>query len=219
VNAWCSSPAMISLLSNAAAVAPTLSTNLPVPLFALHGTRSMTITNAFGPVNAPNGSTVDFTETDAGDGTVPLASGAAEGITATGGVQRFAIPFGGHAFLFDDQRAREIVQGILSNAPSPAAHFSFAWDGPMYTPGTTHPLVVAFTDLSGVPIPGATVTLTLPGLGVNNLAIPQDPVFHDYKINVTMPGPGTTSVPYVVNATAPGVGAFSGNGHLVAVPN
>jgi pimeloyl-ACP methyl ester carboxylesterase len=216
VNDWCATPAMKAMLADAAGVAPALSRNVPVPLFAIHGTHGQTLVSAEGPTNGATGVTFDTREE--GDGTVPLASGAAQGITATGGVKRFAVPFGGHAFIFDDRNTQEVIRHILRDDPPPAAYFVASWEEQLYLPHSTNRVVVVLDDFDGVAIPNASVTLTLPGMGVTNQPIPQQPN-GDYLLTVQMPGPGT-HVPYVITASAPSLTQpFKATGLLVASSN
>jgi len=217
VNDWCATAAMKAMLATARTVTPALSRNVPVPLFALHGTRTETVASATGPTNGTTG--VEFDNNDAGDGTVPLASGAARHITATGGVMRFAVPFGGHAFLFDDRNAQEVIRHILRGDPQPAAYFVAAWRDTMYLPNAENRVVVVLDDFNGDPIPNATVTLTLPTAGITNQPVPLDATNGDHVLDVAMPGAGT-NLPYVITASAPSLPEeFRASGLLVAAAN
>lgn len=216
VDAWCETPAMKQMLADAANVSPALSRNVPVPLFAIHGTRSETLVSAEGPTTGATG--VAFGTDDKGDGTVPLASGAAEGLTAPGGVKRFAVPFGGHAVIFNDRNTQEVVRHILREDPAPEAYFVAAWQDTMYLPHADNRVVVEFADLSGAPVQNATVTLTLLDAGVTNQPLPQQ-ASGDYLLTVRMPGAGTRTR-YVIRATAPGISVpFEAKGILVAAAN
>lgn len=216
-NAWCATQDMKNMLADAAGITPVLPRDVPVPLFAIHGTRTLTTTRAEA-TSGGGTAVVNFKRTEDGDGTVPLASGAAIGITATGGVQRFAVPFGGHAFVFDDPNTQKVIGHILSGDPAPPAYFVAAWEEAMYLPNSTNRVAVNLDDLAGLAIPNAKVTLTLPGHGVTKQPIPQQ-ANGDYLLNVTMPGAGTT-VPYIVEASAPSLPkAFRATGLLAAVAN
>jgi pimeloyl-ACP methyl ester carboxylesterase len=217
VDDWCATPAMKAMLATARAVTPALSRNVPVPLFAIHGTRTETTVSAIGPTNGATG--VQFDTADSGDGTVPLASGAARGITATGGVMRFAVPFGGHAFVFDDRNTQEVIRHILRGDALPSAYFVAAWQHTMYLPDTDNRVIVVLDDFSGDPIPNATITLTLPTVGVNEQPVPLDAANGDYVLTIRMPGAGT-QLPYVINASAPSLPQpFKASGMLVASAN
>ncbi|HEX3107624.1 MAG TPA: hypothetical protein VHU41_00930 [Thermoanaerobaculia bacterium] len=199
VTDWCATPDMVTRANDAAKIVP-LQTDLPVPLFAIHGTRTSTTVKATGPVNGNNG--VTFTVDDAGDGTVPLDSGAARGITSQGGVQRFAVPFAGHAFIFDNPNTQEVIRHILNGDPQPPAYFTAEWENEIYLPGSANRVVAVLDDFSGDPIAGAAVTLTLPGLGVTDQPLVFDDARGDFILTVNMPGAGT-NVPYVIRASAP----------------
>jgi pimeloyl-ACP methyl ester carboxylesterase len=207
VTEWCATTDMVTMVQNAAKVVP-LNTNIPVPLFAIHGTRTPTIAAATGPtIPVPTGppdgmNRVAFDVNDAGDGTVPLQSGAARGITATGGVQRFAVPFAGHAFVFDNRNTQEVIRHILRGDPQPQAYFTAEWENEIYLPNSTNRVVAVLDDFGGDPIPDATVTVTLPGFGITDQPLTFDPALGDYFLDVNMPGPGTASS-YMVRATAP----------------
>jgi len=217
VDGWCATAAMKTMLAAARTVTPALSRNVPVPLFAIHGIRTKTIVSAVGPTNGATG--VQFDTADSGDGTVPLASGAARGITAAGGVTRFAVPFGGHAFVFNDGNTQELIRHILKDDPRPPAYFAAAWHDKMYLPNADNKVVVVLDDFSGDPIPDATVTLTLPTAGIHDQPIPHDVANGDYVLNVKMPGAGT-QLPYVINASAPSLPKpFKASGQLVAASN
>jgi hypothetical protein len=217
VDDWCATADMKAMLAAAKLIAPAISRNVPVPLFAIHGIRTQTAVSAVGPTNGTTG--VQFGMADSGDGTVPLASGAARGITADGGVMRFAVPFGGHAFLFNDRNTQEVIRHILRGDAQPPAYFAAAWQDRIYLPNAENKVVVVLDDLAGDPIPDATVTLTLPSSGISERPLPHDTALGDYILNVTMPGPGT-SVPYVIKASAPSLTKpFQSSGILVAASN
>jgi pimeloyl-ACP methyl ester carboxylesterase len=217
IDAWCPSDDMKPLLAKAAQVTPKLSRQVPVRLFALHGTRTITTIRAVGPNDGATG--VEFEYDENGDGTVPLDSGAARRITSTSTVMRFAIPFGGHAFLFDDQNTREVIRHILRSDPPPDAYFAAAWEHAMYLPGQQNRVAVQLDDFNGDPIPGGTVTLSMPTAGINAQPIPQDPVNNDYVLPMTMPGAGT-QLPYVIVASAPTLKQpYHASGMLVAAAN
>ena len=217
VTDWCETAAMKAMVADSANVTPQLSRNVSVPLFAIHGTRTPTTVEASGPSGGAGG--VAFAVTDAGDGTVPLTSGAARGITATGGVQRFAVPFGGHTFVFDNRNTQEVIRHILRGDPPPAAYFTAEWEEELYLPHAQNRVVAVLDDVSGTPIPNATVTLTLPGFGVTNQPLVQDVALGDYILNVNMPGAGT-EVPYVIKASAPSLAQpFEKSGLLRAASN
>jgi len=206
-DGWCADASMKTLL--ATAVTPALPADVPVPLFAIHGTHSATTTHA-----VRSGNDVTFNVTDDGDGTVPLASGAAIGITAPA-VQRFAVPFGGHAFVFDDRNTQEVIRHILREDAAPPAYFVAAWRDEMYLPNAKNRVVVNLDDLTGLPIPNATVTVRLDGTAH---AMPQQ-ANGDYMLDVRMPGAGTTVV-YAIEASAPSLPqVFRANGRLVAAVN
>ena len=214
VTDWCATPDMKDKVGDAAKVVP-LKTNLPVPLFAIHGTRTPTVAAATGPIDGATG--VSFDVNDAGDGTVPLLSGAAHGITSDHGVQRFAVPFAGHTFVFDNRNTQEVIRHILRGDPPPAAYFTAEWENEIYLPNSVNRVVAVFSDFSGEPVPDATVTLTLPDLGITNQPLVFDAAGGDYILNVNMPGAGT-DVPYVIKAAAPGL-AFEKSGLLAAASN
>ncbi|MEA2163380.1 MAG: hypothetical protein QOK37_1507 [Thermoanaerobaculia bacterium] len=217
VDDWCATDAMKAMLADAKAVTPALSRNVPVPLFAIHGTRTKTAVSAVGPTNGTTG--VAFGSADSGDGTVPLASGAARGITADGGVMRFAVPFGGHTFLFNDRNTQEVIRHIIRGDAPPAAYFVAAWQDRIYLPNAKNKVVVVLDDLSGDPIPNAKVTVTLPSLGINARTIPFDEANGDYILTVKMPGPGT-NVPFVIKASSTALAeGFESSGMLVAAAN
>jgi hypothetical protein len=217
VDDWCATADMKTMLAAAGLITPALSRNVPVPLFAIHGTRTLTAVSAVGPTNGATG--VKFDNADSGDGTVPLASGAARGITADGGVMRFAVPFGGHTFLFNDRNTQEVIRHILRGDAQPPAYFAAAWQDRIYLPNAENKLVVVLDDLSGDPIPDATVTLTLPSSGSKDQPVPHDAALGDYVLNVKMPGPGT-NVPYIIKASAPSLPKpFQSKGILLAASN
>src|SRR5947209_1191889 len=199
VTDWCATPDMVTKVNEAAQVVP-LKSHLPVPLFAIHGTRTLTTVGATGPTNGNSG--VAFEVKDAGDGTVPLDSGAARGITADGGVQRFAVPFAGHAFVFDNRNTQEVIRHILRGDAQPAAYFTAEWENEIYLPNSRNRIVAVLADFSGNAIAGAVVTLTLPGLGVTDQPLVFDSDGGDFILNVNMPGAGT-NVPYIIKASAP----------------
>lgn len=199
VTDWCATPDMVAKLNDAAKVVP-LKTDLPVPLFAIHGTRTLTTVAATGPTNGNSG--VAFDVNDAGDGTVPLESGAARGITAQGGVQRFAVPFAGHAFVFDNRNTQEVIRHILRGDAQPPAYFTAEWEHELYLPHSANRVVAVLEDFSGNPMAGAKVTLTLLGFGVTDQPLTFDSERGDFILNVNMPGAGT-EVPYVLKASAP----------------
>jgi pimeloyl-ACP methyl ester carboxylesterase len=217
VDAWCPAPEMKPMVADAAAAMQALPSNVPVPLFAIHGTRTDTTTHADGD-DSSGAPRVSFATTDDGDGTVPLTSGAAVGITAVGDVQRFAVPFGGHAFMFDDRNTQEVIRHILREDPAPPAYFVAAWRATMFLPHETNRVVVNLDDLSGLPIPNATVTLTLPTQGITKQPIPHQ-TNGDYVLDVQMPGAGTMA-PYIIEASAPSLPkSFRASGQLVAAAN
>jgi pimeloyl-ACP methyl ester carboxylesterase len=216
VNDWCATAAMKAMLAAASVVTPALSRNVPVPLFALHGTRTKTLTSAIGPASGTTG--VDFDSSDAGDGTVPLASGAATHITAAGGVKRFAVPFGGHAFLFDDRNTQEVIRHILRGDAFPAAYFVSAWEHTIYLANTDNRVVVVLDDFDGNPIPNATVTLTISRLGMTEMPLARDAANGDYVLTVRMPSAGPLR--FVINASAPTLPKpFEASGILLSTTN
>jgi pimeloyl-ACP methyl ester carboxylesterase len=200
LTAWCDTPAMTSLLTEAAArVALLFPGELPVETWIITGTRVDTLTSA-----SFDQSRMTFAITDRGDGTVPEVSSRGQGLTGDR-IFRFTVPLTAHlALIGADEVQQRILTPILLGRPVPEVQlFSRFESAPLFVPRTVNLFAAALFRTDGNPIPDADVRLSIAGTTVQNRLVPFSD-HGDYALRVTMPGPGGGH-PWTVTATVPGI--------------
>lgn len=196
---WAALPAMKTMLGEARRAIDTLGHHIPVPTYVLYGTHQPTQTSGTA---TPGVVGAKFTVSDLGDGTVPMISAMATGLTAENDMRRYAIPFGDHMTLFDDPNAKLIMKDILLERRR-EAYLAVRWSDTMYRRDETLKVAAALYTSDGIAVPDAEVRLTLGGSDVRNQLIPHRAETNDFEVSVKLSGIGGTVLHPTVTATAP----------------
>jgi hypothetical protein len=202
VTNWCQDPAMTDLLTAASSSVSSLLLNqIPVETCMIYGTGIPTTTLA-----KENGGKVTFDkDTNLGDGTVPLISARGDGLTSTGQLLRFAIPFGVHSRLFGIEKVQQkILTPVLLGRPlADTQLFSGFQAEPIFVPGNRNLFAAHLFRKDGTPIVGAKVRLTIEGTDLRDRIVPErNP--GEYELAVTINRTGVR-LRYVVTADVNGL--------------